>query len=191
MKHCPACGANVEPAKPESANLLKCPRCETDLSVIPVGRYSAYECLQCGGLWVGKAAFQSICTQQEEQEAVLGFGKAVQVSSRSRKGRRRAYIPCPECGKLMNQKNFSGCSGVVLDWCREHGAWFDRRELQRIVSFIRCGGLRKARARERAELWEEKERMRARQFDLAVRSAQDDTSIMDRDPLMQFLSRLF
>ena len=61
---------------------------------------------------------------------------------------------CPECGKLMNRKNFSGCSGVVLDWCREHGSWFDRNELQQIVAFIRNGGLHKARELEQLQIKE-------------------------------------
>jgi Zn-finger nucleic acid-binding protein len=41
-----------------------------------------------------------------------------------------------------------GCSGIVLDWCREHGTWLDRGELQKIITFIKNGGLRKARERE-------------------------------------------
>lgn len=70
----------------------------------------------------------------------------------------------------MNHKNFSHCSGIVLDWCRDHGSWFDKRELQEIVCFIRNGGLKKARERERTNLREEKARLRMQKFDLAVRS---------------------
>jgi Zn-finger nucleic acid-binding protein len=48
----------------------------------------------------------------------------------------------------MNRVNFANFSGVIVDVCRQHGTWFDRDELRRIVEFIRAGGLDKARARE-------------------------------------------
>jgi Zn-finger nucleic acid-binding protein len=151
MKSCPSCGAKAENSSPSDSS-LQCPRCETPLSSVLTGHYPVHECKGCGGLWLDKKTFQEICTHEEAQEAVLGcqnqaVGPAVQLKTR------RAYIPCPECRKLMNTKNFSG-SGIVLDWCRDHGSWFDRGELQKIISFIRNGGLRKARERELEELEE-------------------------------------
>jgi hypothetical protein len=70
----------------------------------------------------------------------------------------------------MNHRNFSRCSGVILDWCRDHGSWFDKRELQEIVAFIRNGGFKKARERELRNLRDEKARLRMQKFDLAARS---------------------
>jgi Zn-finger nucleic acid-binding protein len=129
-----------------------------------MGQNSLNSCTQCGGLWVSKSVFQAICTRQEEQEAVLGFEPVcLQVPAVQEQKTQRTYIPCPECGKLMNRKNFSG-SGIVLDWCRDHGSWFDRGELQRIVQFIRDGGLKKAREREQLKLKEEEERLRIQEF---------------------------
>jgi hypothetical protein len=43
----------------------------------------------------------------------------------------------------MNRKNFARLSGVVIDVCRPHGAWFDRGELGAIRAFLREGGLAK------------------------------------------------
>jgi hypothetical protein len=56
------------------------------------------------------------------------------------------YRPCPECAQLMNRKNFGGSSGVVVDICSLHGAFFDRGELPRVLDFVRRGGLAKANA---------------------------------------------
>jgi len=136
-----------------------------------IGPHTLHECAQCGGLWIDKKGFQDICKREEEQEAVLSFRFTKETKSgESRIRCKRAYIPCPECGKLMNHKNFYHCSGIVLDWCRDHGSWLDKRELYEIVAFIRNGGLKKAREGERRKLREETARLRMQRFDLAVRS---------------------
>jgi len=116
MEHCPSCGAEAVSGTPDKEAPLPCPRCGTAMSIVPVGSHALHECLRCGGLWVKKAIFQDICTSQEEQEAVLGIGAKAESGGGSPPVVQRVYIPCPECGKLMNRKNFAGCSGVVLDW---------------------------------------------------------------------------
>ena len=49
---------------------------------------------------------------------------------------------------MMNRTNYALGSGVVVDTCRDHGAWFDAGELSRIIAFIEGGGLERARRRE-------------------------------------------
>jgi Zn-finger nucleic acid-binding protein len=199
MKHCPFCGTVVPESAPIRESTLKCPHCESVLERTEVGRHTLHECLQCGGLWIDKNTFQDICRREEEQEAVLRFRFEEKTESgKKRYKRKRAYIPCPECGKLMNHKNFSHCSGIVLDWCRDHGSWFDKRELQEIIIFIRNGGLIRARERELRNLQDEKARLRMQKFDLAARSnsAADLSSggvcfNQAGDSLLQFLQEAF
>jgi Zn-finger nucleic acid-binding protein len=117
---------------------------------------------------VSKNVLQQICTTQEDQEAVMGFpGMPASPAASAERKPARAYIPCPECAKLMNRRNFAGLSGVILDWCKSHGTWFDRNELKQIVLFVRGGGLRKAREKEKAKLEEEKQHLREEQRNLA------------------------
>jgi Zn-finger nucleic acid-binding protein len=196
MKHCPHCGAEVADTQPAAKGSFKCPRCETPLAEIAVGSHSIRGCTQCGGFWVKKDIFQVICTREEDQEAVLGYSIPEPPPPDPKKPQ-RAYIPCPECGKLMNHKNFAGCSGVILDWCSKHGSWFDRQELHRIVTFIRGGGMRKAREREQSQLQEQKDRLRTQELQMAALGRRLDTNF-DRteyqsssDPIMQFLNRMF
>ena len=59
-------------------------------------------------------------------------------------------------------------SGVVLDWYRDHGSWFDRNELQQVVAFIRSGGLHKARELEQLELKEQEERIRMEELQMSA-----------------------
>jgi Zn-finger nucleic acid-binding protein len=168
------------------------------LAAVNVGPHSLSVCGQCGGLWVDKEAFRQICAQGEEQEAVLNFQPEThEAAPAAGRKPRRAYIPCPKCGKLMNQKNFSGCSGVVLDYCRDHGSWCDKDELRKIVVFIRDGGLRKAREREKANLQEKESQLRMQEFQMAALSRRLDTDLHGADlqrpgdPLLQFIFQMF
>lgn len=68
------------------------------------------------------------------------------------------YRPCPDCGNLMNRSNYGRISGVILDSCREHGLWFDRDELRRVLAFVEAGGLDRSQERQIQEL-EDKKRL--------------------------------
>ena len=156
MKHCPRCGADAQAGKPAQACVGKCPRCDLDLLLLPVGEKQLFECPACGGLWVDKDTLQQICTEREQQQAVMGFdfGSNPQTATPGRD--RRIYVPCPVCRKLMNRRNFADCSGIIVDWCRDHGTWFDRDEFRRIMQFILGGGLAKSRDLEKSRLEEER-----------------------------------
>jgi Zn-finger nucleic acid-binding protein len=172
MKHCPYCGAQVTPAKLSESTPEACPRCQFQLRAIEIGNSSLRECSHCGGLWVDKDTLQKICDDHEKQEAVLGLGEMNPITpSENPSASQRMYIPCPVCGTLMNRLNFAGCSGIVIDWCKPHGTWFDYNELPRIVSFIREGGLKKSREREKESIRSEMERMRLQEHSLAAESA--------------------
>ncbi len=199
MRHCPHCGAEAIGSISAKAGPQHCPRCDASLREQNVGKSAISICTQCGGLWVGKNVFQEICTREEEQEAVLSFKQEpiATVPQTSARRPQRAYIPCPECGKLMNHKNFSG-SGTILDWCRDHGSWFDRNELQQIVGFIREGGLRKARQREQLKIKEQEDQLRQREFALATMERRLDpgsdvrmTLSGNGDSLLEFVAKMF
>jgi hypothetical protein len=58
----------------------------------------------------------------------------------------------------MVPRNFGGTSGVIVDVCKEHGVWLDHAELEKVLAFVRGGGLARARERELARVKEETER---------------------------------
>lgn len=157
-KHCPRCGAAA--AVPEVTGYLHrdCPRCRIEMSSLTIGSTAVRECEQCLGLWLDASSFEKLCADREQQSVVLGTASRAPTSL-VRETSKVSYVPCPECLQLMNRINFARCSGVIVDVCKGHGAWFDREELSRIVEFIRGGGLEASRAREKAEIKEERRRL--------------------------------
>jgi len=141
-KFCPHCGAVTTAAQPGPATKKTCPRCTVPLQQITVGKWTADECIHCGGLWISVASFDQIVSDAQARTAATGLQlpDAPPVDTEVR------YIHCPQCNQLMNRMNYAERSGVVIDICRPHGIWLDRGEIGRITDFIISGGLDRARA---------------------------------------------
>jgi Zn-finger nucleic acid-binding protein len=157
QQFCPHCGAKADrqeadpPARP-----APCPRCRADLEAVIIGGSNVRECPKCEGIWTDNETLRQICTNQEKQAAVLGLPTHLPTNEGVEIEQQIRYLPCAICGTLMNRVNFANFSNVIVDVCREHGTWFDRDELRRIVEFIRSGGMDKARAREIQNLEEDR-----------------------------------
>ena len=151
--HCPSCGARAAARGPLTPDGAPCPACAKPLARAMVGELPMQECLSCGGLWLDREAFERLGESRERQGAVLGAlpGGPARVEALPESVK---YRPCPACGQLMNRLNYAKRSGVVLDVCKEHGLWFDRDELRRVLVFIQGGGLDRARERDLQDLKE-------------------------------------
>jgi Zn-finger nucleic acid-binding protein len=183
MKFCPNCGSAVERDTVESDRILQCPRCENRLTPVQLADTKIRECAVCGGIWLDTTTFQKICDDRERQEKMLiypGAGQSAADLPEQKPG--RMYVPCPECGSLMQRRNFVGISGIIVDWCKDHGTWFDRRELQGIINFIRNGGLQKVRNQKLAKLEAERQRLQ----DLQLQ--QEIERLHEMEPLSHNLS---
>ena len=60
----------------------------------------------------------------------------------------------------MTRRNYGQRSGVIIDLCRDHGVWLDHSELEKILDFVRQGGLDQARERRVRELEQRAQRAR-------------------------------
>lgn len=161
QRFCSHCGARADRGGVQEGKPLVCPRCRTAMSAISIGNTPLHECPRCEGLWVDATSLAQIRADQEKQAAVLGTASVIPPSEGPVLEKNIRYVPCPICRKLMNRVNFARCSNVVVDVCRDHGTWFDKHELRRVVEFIRLGGLEVARDRQMAELEEQQRRARA------------------------------
>jgi len=149
-KFCSHCGVKVSRKEGVSDSERPCPRCRTATRAVTIGKTDLRECARCEGLWADTETLQQICTDREQQSALLGV--AAPIPAPTTKLEQVRYVPCPVCKQLMHRVNFARCSAVVVDVCKQHGTWFDKDELRRIVEFIQAGGFDKARAVEIREL---------------------------------------
>jgi Zn-finger nucleic acid-binding protein/DNA-directed RNA polymerase subunit RPC12/RpoP len=114
---------------------------------------SVLECGRCGGLWVGREAFRLLADRAQRE------GVSHRDHARTARGTLQKqppssgplYRPCPLCDKRMLRQNYGRASGVVIDLCHEHGVWCDADELDRILTWLRAGGLEAQREREHGD----------------------------------------
>lgn len=156
---CPACGGK---------QLLSSRRLGEDR---PGGlEISVLECGACGGLWIGAEAFRHLAERARAGE-VEGLpaprprqsGSLPAHAAPTHAG--RLYRPCPRCGALMNRQNYGRSSGVILDVCFQHGVWFDADELERLLTWVRRGGILAEEKRRREEQLEVARRERLKRMD--------------------------
>jgi Zn-finger nucleic acid-binding protein len=157
-KFCSHCGVKVSRRDGVADSERACPRCRTATRAVRIGSTDLRECPRCEGIWADTETLQQICTDREQQAALLGVAAPVPVPT---KLETVSYVPCPVCKQLMHRVNFARCSNVVVDVCKQHGTWFDKNELRRIVDFIGAGGFDKARAVELRELEDKKRELDA------------------------------
>ena len=181
-RHCPHCGQEATREPVGGATGLTCPDCAVPLAAVDLGQTPINECGRCCGIWLETTTFERICSNSEEQSAVLGRPVPQEVDLK----KPWRYLPCPRCQRLMQRVNFAGQSGVIVDICREHGTWFEREELRKIIEFIRAGGMSVARQtqlermeRERRRLDQERRDSQHIQADPSIWGAPSDREMSD------------
>ena len=150
-RHCSSCGLRLEvTAVLRALSSRACPRCATGLIECEAEGTRYVECPGCAGLWLGEEQFEHLAQGRERAGmaalAIRGARSDGAAQAPLAGEPAVAYLPCPVCGELMNRRNFAALSGVILDWCRGHGWWFDARELERALAFVEKGGLERSRA---------------------------------------------
>jgi Zn-finger nucleic acid-binding protein len=159
-RFCMECGLRIEPqalaALPAES---RCPRCQGAMRQRALGSASVAECAGCGGLWLAEEHFDRLCEAVDEADLASRGLSSVPPPRPADAGELR-YLPCVECGDLMNRRNYASSSGIIIDVCRHHGVWLDHAELQKILAFVREGGLDRARQRQIERLKDQERRTR-------------------------------
>jgi Zn-finger nucleic acid-binding protein/DNA-directed RNA polymerase subunit RPC12/RpoP len=137
-RHCHACGVAVAPQPIGAVDPNRpCPVCPggpalrhrtlaADLAVL--------ECARCGGLWLVPGTLRALVARvragADQAASLLGplGGAGERTEARGDPGG-PLYRACVICSERMNRTRFAGRTPVVVDYCREHGVWFDHQEL--------------------------------------------------------------
>lgn len=179
-KFCGHCGAQVTvPAEAHAdgtASGRACPRCGERLMARLIADVLLDECPACHGVFVDVAALERILSErrQARAEALLGAARP-EASGDAASASGPVYVKCPDCGNMMNRKNFASGSGVIVDICRSHGTWFDANELPRVIDFVMKGGLERAEKKEAERMLDQARRTRSQQY--AAVAASSGTSL--------------
>jgi Zn-finger nucleic acid-binding protein len=144
-KFCPHCGAAAAAKQAVTERKLSCPRCASEnratvMECSMLNTTHLHECPHCDGIWINHPTFRLICTRADIRDEAM---KMLGVSKGSTE-RTIRYLRCPVCDDQMARRNYTGRSGVIMDFCNTHGLWFDRDELRHVIEFIRSGGLEDA-----------------------------------------------
>lgn len=189
---CAACGAKLGlegDLGPTARACLTCP--SEPLHLVEVGDHRVEECMRCGAVFVDRGTLESL-TRARELDAgvhVEGARPAQRPIAEVR------YRGCPECGALMNRRNFGQRSGVIVDVCKEHGVWFDADELAAVLAFVARGGLVRQREQEledaKRALAQRRVEALAMQRDIPVLRGSDTFAIDSAAALLGTIVELF
>lgn len=113
-----------------------CPRCRAGLFAGKIGHLDALGCGGCGGLWLDNAATTIVLRRYDLDAAQLARridGSTAHVAPLSPFA--TASGPCPVCAKPLQPADHQT---VKLDFCAQHGTFFDRGELSRVLEKARA-----------------------------------------------------
>ena len=121
--------AAAAPAPPAqgSPRTFPCPRCGGPVGETRAHDYSVFPCGACGGVWVDNVVSQRL-VRAYEGNAVFAAEEASRFAVRPVDT--RPAVACPACGMALQRVV---AAGIEIDACPQHGTWFDRDELPRVV----------------------------------------------------------
>jgi Zn-finger nucleic acid-binding protein len=111
---------------------LECPRCGQTLLKKHEGCIEVSVCPSCAGMWAKPALTRQMAQLLEVAKAARRIAEDADQRAPFGGSVGNVDIPCPVCSRVMARLLFENAQ-VVLDTCNEHGTWFDRGEMQRMV----------------------------------------------------------
>ncbi len=113
-----------------------CPVCGTETAVLELHGTEIDYCFSCGGIWLDSGELEALIGDERKSLEILQSFKDVSPTNKEKKH------PCPVCGKSMKKVSVPASeSEIIIDKCpKEHGIWFDKDELFRIVNSANAAG---------------------------------------------------
>jgi len=104
---------------------MQCPRCNNHLVILEYNGVEVDHCYRCGGTWLDTGEIQLLFHNHTH----LTFYTSELTDKIS------ITIKCPYCKKVMPNIHFENEEKIVINKCPdEHGLWFDKGELEIILS---------------------------------------------------------
>ena len=126
---CERCGHSSAPAA-ESGSEPPCPRCRAPLFDGDAFGVTLLGCGVCGGVFLDNEGSTRITRAHDSVLANLAERVKDRAIARS-VDTRPSDLPCPSCAAPMKRVLARGV--VEIDYCAQHGTWFDRAELNHVM----------------------------------------------------------
>jgi Zn-finger nucleic acid-binding protein len=124
-----------------------CPDCLIYLDSIDIGKNSRFiieKCSRCYGLFFDNHELERLIEQSVGKSYWIDYHKLHSLLQYPLHKDKVIYRRCPVCNKMMHRKNYSKRSGVIMDFCADHGVWLDAGELKQIQEWTKLGGKQNA-----------------------------------------------
>lgn len=105
--------------------------CEAQLFAAELEGFNLAGCGACGGVWLTHGAASRVMSGRVLQASRLADQLAGKTKPNPALLAQRAH--CPECRTELARVH---TVGVEIDVCAEHGTWFDRGELDRLMDAV-------------------------------------------------------
>ncbi len=115
---------------------LDCPRCGLPMRVEMYEAAEVDVCPECWGYWLDRGEFGVIADSKqfsfsdEERRKLIAWAQTEHAKKRAGKAGPDEVIQCPRCKKSMQKIDMNVEVPITLDRCKEHGIWFDAKELK-------------------------------------------------------------
>jgi Zn-finger nucleic acid-binding protein len=155
-RYCHSCAARIQP-QGQAGDLTRkaCPACGDGAHLLsrsfPGMSVAVLECDRCAGLWLDHDLLKAAVEKARDKALPVELfprrsdASTFGVEPPAPPTGAKFYRECPECSKQMLRKNWGRKSGVIVDLCSAHGVWFDSEELERMLRWVREGGLEAAK----------------------------------------------
>jgi Zn-finger nucleic acid-binding protein len=138
-RYCCGCGEPLVKVLEEPKTAPdRCPRCTVAMRRRALASHHPLECPLCLGVFLDGDEFIAIFTDQQRRRETARHPSGPESARLAFEDVR--YLPCPSCEQPMNRVNYDKRSGVIIDYCAEHGYWFDAGEIEKVYRWVMTGG---------------------------------------------------
>ncbi len=174
-----------------------CPDCLIYLDSIDIGKNSRFiieKCTRCYGLFFDNHELERVIEQSVDTSYWIDHHKLHSLLQHPLHKDKIIYRRCPVCNKMMHRKNYLNRSGVIMDYCSDHGLWLDAGELKQIQEWTKLGGKHNA-MKEELDKKHRHNRAREDKRERLNRSRHHEPFLMDKpirmDDIFDTLSSIF
>ncbi|BDQ02734.1 MAG: hypothetical protein KatS3mg036_1018 [Ignavibacterium sp.] len=106
---------------------MNCPVCKEPMIILELNKVEIDFCPNCSGIWLDEGELELLYSiDKPDNELQKLFQQTTSSKEKSYK--------CPICRKRMIKTQFSN-TDLILDRCpQNHGIWFDKGELEKVLT---------------------------------------------------------